>query len=217
MRLVLLGAPGSGKGTQAAFLKERYGCVHVSTGDIFRKNLKEETPLGLLAREYMDKGALVPDEVVLKMVSGRLLEPDMKAGFLLDGFPRTVAQAEFLDAFLGERGLGLDVVILFDIEDEVLVRRLSNRRTCRSCGGIFNLLTLEGDKHVCPACRGELYQRDDDKESVIRNRLKVFHEQTRPLVDWYAGKGLLSSVDASRTPEAISDEIAAILKEHGAS
>ncbi|MDO4786313.1 MAG: nucleoside monophosphate kinase, partial [Fretibacterium sp.] len=148
MRLVLLGAPGSGKGTQAAFLKERCGCVHVSTGDIFRKNLKEETPLGLLAREYMDKGALVPDEVVLKMVSERLLEPDVKSGFLLDGFPRTIAQAEFLDAFLGERDLGLDVVILFDIEDEVLVRRLSNRRTCRSCGGIFNLLTLEGDKHA---------------------------------------------------------------------
>ena len=183
MRLVLLGAPGSGKGTQAALLKERLGCAHVSTGDIFRKNLKEETPLGILARSYMDKGALVPDEVVLKMVSGRLLEPDMKAGFLLDGFPRTIAQAEFLESFLAERGQALDAVILFDIGDEALVRRLSNRRTCCSCGAIFNLLTLDGDGHSCPACSGELYQRDDDEESVIRNRLKVFHDQTQPLID----------------------------------
>lgn len=217
MRLVLLGAPGSGKGTQAALLKERHGCVHVSTGDIFRKNLKEETPLGLLARGYMDKGALVPDDVVLKMVSERLLEPDVGAGFLLDGFPRTVAQAEFLDDFLKGRGWELDAVILFDIGDEVLVRRLSNRRTCRSCGGIFNLLTLEGGGHACPACKGELYQRDDDEESVIRNRLKVFHDQTRPLIDWYGGKGLLNAVDASQSPEATYGDIAAILKEHGAS
>ena len=217
MRLVLLGAPGSGKGTQAALLKERHGCVHVSTGDIFRKNLKEETPLGLLARSYMDKGALVPDEVVLDMVSGRLSEPDMKAGFLLDGFPRTVAQAEFLERFLGERNLALDAVILFDIEDEALVRRLSNRRTCRSCGGIFNLLALGGEGQTCPDCRGEFYRRDDDEETVIRNRLKVFHEQTQPLIGWYREKGLLRSVDASQSPEAAYGAIAAILKEHGAS
>jgi len=198
-------------------LKERLGCAHVSTGDIFRKNLKEETPLGLLARSYMDKGALVPDEVVLKMVSGRLLEPDMEAGFLLDGFPRTIAQAEFLESFLAERGQALDAVILFDIGDEALVRRLSNRRTCRSCGAIFNLLTLDGDGHSCPACSGELYQRDDDEESVIRNRLKVFHDQTQPLIDWYGKKGLLSAVDASQAPEAAYGDITAILKRHGAS
>ncbi|MFC2594746.1 MAG: adenylate kinase, partial [Fretibacterium sp.] len=202
--------------TQAALLKERLGCAHVSTGDIFRKNLKEETPLGLLARSYMDKGALVPDEVVLKMVSGRLLEPDMEAGFLLDGFPRTIAQAEFLESFLAERGQALDAVILFDIGDEALVRRLSNRRTCRSCGAIFNLLTLDGDGHSCPACSGELYQRDDDEESVIRNRLKVFHDQTQPLIDWYGKKGLLSAVDASQAPEAAYGDITAILKRHGA-
>lgn len=215
MRLVLLGAPGSGKGTQAALLKERHGCVHISTGDTFRKNLKEETPLGLLARSYMDKGALVPDEVVLKMVSERLLESDVRTGFLLDGFPRTLAQAEFLDKFLSERGLGLDAVILFNIEDEVLVRRLSDRRTCRACGAIFNLMTLKGDD--CPDCKGELYQRNDDEESVIRNRLKVFHDQTKPLIDWYQGKGLLNAVDASQTPEATYGDIAAILKKHGAS
>jgi len=198
-------------------LKERLGCAHVSTGDIFRKNLKEETPLGLLARSYMDKGALVPDEVVLKMVSGRLMEPDMKSGFLLDGFPRTIAQAEFLESFLAEQGQALDAVILFDIEDEALVRRLSNRRTCRSCGAIFNLLNLDEDGHSCPSCNGELYQRDDDEESVIRNRLKVFHDQTQPLIDWYGSKGLLSAVDAAQAPEAAYGDIAAILKQHGAS
>ena len=136
---------------------------------------------------------------------------------MLDGFPRTIAQAEFLESFLAERGQALDAVILFDIGDEALVRRLSNRRTCRSCGAIFNLLTLDGDGHSCPACSGELYQRDDDEESVIRNRLKVFHDQTQPLIDWYGKKGLLSAVDASQAPEAAYGDIAAILKRHGAS
>ena len=141
----------------------------------------------------------------------------MEAGFLLDGFPRTIAQAEFLESFLAGRSQALDAVILFDIGDEALVRRLSNRRTCRSCGAIFNLLTLDGGGHSCPACSGELYQRDDDEESVIRNRLKVFHDQTQPLIDWYGKKGLLSAVDASQAPEAAYGDIAAILKRHGAS
>ena len=132
----------------------------------------------------------------------------MEAGFLLDGFPRTIAQAEFLESFLAERGQALDAVILFDIGDEALVRRLSNRRTCRSCGAIFNLLTLDGDEHSCPACNGELYQRDDDEESVIRNRLKVFHDQTQPLIDWYGSKGLLSAVDASQAPEYVLSRMA---------
>lgn len=219
MRLILLGAPGAGKGTQAALLKERDGCVHISTGDIFRKNLGEQTPLGLEAKKYMDQGALVPDELVLKMVSARLLEPDAAKGFLLDGFPRTVPQAEFLEGFLKEHGEKLDAVLLFSIDDEVLVRRLSNRRSCRACGEIFNLLTL-GDaasSGKCPSCGGELFQRDDDHESVIRNRLKVFHEQTEPLVAWYKDRNLLCEVDASGAPEAIYTSVKARLKEHGAS
>ncbi|MBR1672285.1 MAG: adenylate kinase [Fretibacterium sp.] len=211
MRLVLLGAPGAGKGTQAALLKERDGCVHVSTGDIFRQNLKDATPLGLEAKQYMDKGALVPDEVVMKMVSSRLLEPDAMEGFLLDGFPRTVPQAEFLERFLREHGTKLDAVLLFSIDDEILVQRLSNRRTCRSCGGIFNLLTMEGKGTSCPSCGGELFQRDDDNEAVIRNRLKVFHEQTEPLVAWYRERGLLREVDASDAPSAIYERVKAAL------
>lgn len=216
VRLVLLGAPGAGKGTQAALLKEREGCVHVSTGDIFRQNLKDRTPLGLEAKGYMDQGALVPDDVVLKMVSARLEEPDASRGFLLDGFPRTVPQAEFLERFLKGKGTGLDGVILFSIDDEVLVRRLSNRRTCRACGGIFSL--LDGDvASGCPSCGGELFQRDDDQEHVIRNRLRVFHEQTEPLVAWYRDRGLLREVDASGTPETIYARVKTILNENAAS
>lgn len=212
MKLVLLGAPGAGKGTQAELLKDRDGCVHISTGDIFRQNLRDETPLGLEAKSYMDKGALVPDEIVLKMVSARLLEPDVQGGFLLDGFPRTVPQAEFLDKFLSEHGTKLDAVLLFSIEDDVLVHRLSNRRTCHDCGKICNLITMRGPKHTCPSCGGELYQRNDDNEDVIRNRLKVFHDQTEPLVSWYGEKGILCKVDASDDPESIYSRVKAALK-----
>ena len=211
MRVILLGAPGSGKGTQAALLREREGCVHVSTGDIFRQNLKDQTPLGMEAKGYMDKGALVPDDVVLKMVSERLLEPDASEGFLLDGFPRTVPQAEFLDSFLRGRDLTLDAAFLFDIDDEILVERLSNRRTCRSCGAIFNLAIEGTQSRACAACGGELFQRDDDKEAVIRNRLRVFHEQTEPLAAWYRDRGLLRVVDASQAPEAVYEKIKAAL------
>lgn len=218
MRVILLGAPGSGKGTQAALLKERDGCVHVATGDIFRQNLREQTSLGMEAKKYMDQGALVPDEIVLKMVSERLLRADAAMGFLLDGFPRTVPQAEFLESFLGQQKWELDAVFLFEIDDEILVRRLSNRRTCRACGAIFNLLTMERtDGPKCPVCGGELFQRDDDKESVIRNRLKIFHEQTERLVEWYRGKGLLHLLEASQAPEVVYARIKAELKKHGAS
>ena len=211
MRLVLLGAPGAGKGTQAAFLKERDGAAHISTGDIFRHNLKEQTPLGMEAKKYMDQGALVPDDVVMRMVSSRLTEPDVANGFLLDGFPRTIPQAEFLEKFLKEHGQRLDAVLLFAIDDNVLVRRLSNRRTCRSCGGIFNLLAMKGSGEKCPDCGGELFQRDDDHESVIRSRLAGYHEQTEPLVAWYRDRGLLKEIDASDAPELIYGRVKAAL------
>ena len=219
MRVVLLGAPGAGKGTQAALLRERDGCVHISTGDIFRQNLKEQTPLGMEAKGYMDQGALVPDDLVLRMVSGRLLEPDVAGGFLLDGFPRTVPQAEFLGSFLEEHGAALDAVLLFSIADELIVERLCARRTCRACGGIFNLMAMEAgaDQGRCPSCGGELFQRDDDEEAVIRRRLAVYHEQTEPLVAWYRERGLLCEVEASGGPEAIYEKTKAALKEHGAS
>lgn len=194
MRLVLLGAPGAGKGTQAVFLKERKGLAHISTGDIFRYNLKNNTPLGLEAKKYMDSGQLVPDDVVMKMVGETLdgLAPD--SGFMLDGFPRTVAQAEFL-----EGRTKLDGVILFKVDDEAIVKRLLGRAVCRDCGNITNI--HEHDK--CPSCGGELYRRDDDNEETIRSRLKVFHDQTEALIDFYRDRGLLIEIDADAMPEEV--------------
>lgn len=202
MRLVLLGAPGAGKGTQAAFLKERHGLAHISTGDIFRHNLKNNTPLGLEAKKYMDAGQLVPDEVVMKMVGEKLGEFAEDQGFMLDGFPRTVAQAEFL-----ETKTKLDGVILFNIADEVIVKRLLSRAICKDCGNVTNL--LEHDK--CPSCGGELYRRDDDNEETIRSRLKVFHEQTEPLIAFYRARNLLLDIDATEKPEEVFASVVKLL------
>ena len=194
MRLVLLGAPGAGKGTQAVFLKERHNLAHISTGDIFRHNLKENTPLGLEANKYMDAGQLVPDEIVMKMIGGKLAEFKADEGFMLDGFPRTVAQAEFL-----EKQTKLDGVIMFKVSDEAIVKRLTSRAVCKNCGNVTNI--HEHDK--CPACGGELYRRDDDNEATIRERLRVYHEQTEALVEFYRARGLLIEIDASGMPEEV--------------
>ena len=202
MRLVLLGAPGAGKGTQAAFLKERKGLAHISTGDIFRHNLKNNTPLGLEAKKYMDAGELVPDEIVMKMVGEKLSEFAPDEGFMLDGFPRTVAQAEFL-----EKISKLDGVILFHVPDEEIVKRLSSRAVCRDCGNVTT--RLKHDK--CPSCGGELYTRDDDNEATIRSRLKVFHEQTEALEDFYRERNLLFEIDAARHPEEVFEQVLALL------
>ncbi|MDR2523649.1 MAG: adenylate kinase [Synergistaceae bacterium] len=199
MRLVLLGAPGSGKGTQAEFLKARHGCAHISTGDILRQNLKDGTDLGLKAKAFMDKGELVPDGVVVGMVRERLLR---EREFLMDGFPRTLPQAEALEKILEELTLPLDAVLLLRVDEELIVRRLTNRRTCRACGKIWNLLAMPPNAD-CPECGGELYRRDDDAESVIRNRLSVYREQTAPLVEWYEKRGKLRAVDAVGSPEEI--------------
>ena len=211
MRLVLLGAPGSGKGTQADLLKEKYGAAHISTGDILRRNLKEKTKLGAEAESYMNKGALVPDDLVIRMVSERLRENDVAKGFLLDGFPRTISQAEALETLLGDLKQKLDAVLLFEIDEEALVRRLSNRRTCAACGKIWNLLTMESVSSGCPSCGGELLQREDDAEAVIRHRMDVYREQTSPLVSWYDDQGLLRRIDASKSREEIFTEIEATL------
>ena len=204
MRLVLLGAPGAGKGTQAALIKEHHGLAHVSTGDIFRENLKNKTPLGLEAKKYMDAGQLVPDETVMKMVGEKLsgFKPD--EGFMLDGFPRTVVQAEFL-----ESKTKLDGVILFNISDEEIVKRLSSRAVCKDCGNVTSRLI--NDK--CPSCGGELYTRDDDNEETIRSRLKVFHEQTEPLINFYRDRGLLLEVDAGqgKKPEEVFELVQKLL------
>ena len=194
MRLVLLGAPGAGKGTQAVLLKERHNLAHISTGDIFRQNLKDNTPLGLEAKKFMDAGQLVPDEIVMKMVGGKLSEFKPGEGFMLDGFPRTVAQAEFL-----ETQTKLDGVIMFKVPDEAIVKRLTSRAVCKNCGNVTNI--HEHDK--CPACGGELYRRDDDNEQTIRERLRVYHEQTEALVDFYRARNLLLEIDATGMPDEV--------------
>jgi adenylate kinase len=192
-------------------LKAKYACAHISTGDILRQNLKDGTELGLRAGVYMNKGELVPDGLVIEMAKERLRKDDaVRDGFLMDGFPRTLPQAEAFETILKELGRPLDAAVLLSIDEEALVRRLSNRRTCRACGGIENLLSMPGAT-VCPKCGGELYQRDDDAESVIRNRLKVYHDQTAPLVSWYGEKGLLRTVEASGSPEEILSKIQAVL------
>ncbi|MBU3645346.1 MAG: adenylate kinase [Candidatus Nanopelagicaceae bacterium] len=191
MRLILVGPPGAGKGTQAVHLAQHYSIPHISTGDIFRANLKEGTPLGLQAKGYMDKGELVPDSVTNAMVKDRLTHADTANGFLLDGFPRNVAQAEVLRAVLAEKKTPIDAALELSIENAEIIKRLSSRRTCRGCGKVF-----PGQLDKCDSCGGELYQRDDDKEEVIARRLEVYAEQTAPIIAFYRTEGLLITIPA---------------------
>lgn len=204
MRLVLLGPPGAGKGTQATALAEAFSIPAISTGDLFRKNVGEQTELGKLAKQYMDKGDLVPDEVTLGMVWDRLAADDAGDGFLLDGFPRTVPQAEQLESGLAERGTRLNAALNLDVPDDEVVRRLSGRRTCSKCGHIwhveFNPPKVEG---VCDVCGGELVQRDDDKPETIQRRLEVYRESTQPLIGFYGERGLLIEIEATGAPAEV--------------
>ncbi len=203
MNLVFMGPPGAGKGTQAALVCDKLGIKHISTGDMFRKAMSEGTPVGLKAKEYISAGKLVPDEVTIEMVKERLAEADCANGYLLDGFPRSIAQAEALDTF--EK---LDAVVEIDVADEKLIKRLSGRRFCPKCSGTFHINSLENEK-VCPACGGELIQRADDNPETIANRLNVYHNQTSPLTAYYAQKGILKTVDGDQAPETVK---AAVLK-----
>ena len=207
MRLVLVGPPGAGKGTQASLLASHFKIPHISTGDIFRANLKSGTTLGLQAKAFMDKGELVSDSVTNDMVKDRLKS---ESGFLLDGFPRNVAQAEVLKDFLAERNEPLDAVIEFAIDNNEIIKRLSNRRTCRGCGKVF-----AGTIAKCDACGGELYQREDDKESVIARRLEVYSEQTAPIIDFYRSAGLLLSISALGEVTAITNSVISALAKKG--
>jgi adenylate kinase len=198
MIIVLLGGPGSGKGTQAKKLTEKLGIPQISTGDIFRAAVRERTPMGCKAKEFMDKGELVPDNIVVGVVEERLTKPDLEKGYMLDGFPRTLPQAQALERMLSSQGKCVDHAILVDVPDEELVRRLSGRRTCRNaeCGAMFHVLFNPPRKEgVCDTCGSELYQRDDDSEATIRERLTVYNIQTAPLIDFYYYKGLLRRVD----------------------
>ena len=197
MRLILVGPPGAGKGTQAVHLAAHYSIPHISTGDIFRANIKNATELGKRAQAFMDKGELVPDSVTNEMVRDRLGQADAANGFLLDGFPRNTAQADELNKILVEKSMPLDAVLELKIENSEIIRRLSGRRTCRNCSASFHI-DFEKPKvaGVCDACQGELYQREDDKEEVVARRLQVYSEQTAPIIDYYSKAGLLNSISA---------------------
>ena len=212
MNLILLGPPGAGKGTQAKMMIDTYHIPQISTGDILRAALKERTPLGLKAKEYMDKGLLVPDAVVIDIIRDRLKEPDCQKGYILDGFPRTVAQAQALDKVLADMQSAIDHVISIEVDKGELVKRLTGRRTCRQCGrGYHVIFDPPVNKDLCDKCQGELYQRDDDNEDTVRNRLDVYDSQTFPLIQYYKEKNLIRSIDGQGGIQQIFDRIAKVL------
>ena len=208
MRAVLLGPPGAGKGTQAVRLVEKYGVPQISTGDIFRKNIKEGTELGKKAQEYMNAGGLVPDELVVDLVKDRLMQDDCANGYLLDGFPRTIAQAEQLDEFLKEQGTKLDAVINFEVGYDTLMERLTGRRLCKVCGASYHIKNFPPKTDgVCDKCGGELIQRDDDTEETARKRIEVYEESTAPLIEYYTKSGDLKNFNAEKDASEVFEEI----------
>ena len=212
MKVLIMGRPGAGKGTQAVNIKEYYNIPHISTGDMFRAAIKNQTKLGLLAKSYMDQGALVPDEVTIGIVQERLLEDDCKAGFLLDGFPRTIAQAEALDLFLNNNGIKLDAVLDVNVPAEILVRRMVGRRVCKTCGATFhvefNAPKVEG---ICDNCGATLVQRADDTEDTAKNRLTVYDNNTAPLLNYYNDKNLLKTVNGDQPLDKVFEDIKVVL------
>jgi len=213
MRIVLLGGPGVGKGTQAQRLSTEFNLAHIATGDILRQSIKDGTELGIMAKSYMDKGLLVPDEVVIGIIEDRLAQPDIKSGFILDGFPRTVPQAEALDKLTAEMSLSIDTVVNIKAAADVIVQRLSGRRTCRECQTVYHILYSPTKKEgVCDNCGGQLYQRDDDKEETIRKRLDVYEKQTFPLLDYYQKSGKLMEVPGEPPIDEVYDSIIQRLK-----
>ncbi|WP_419093896.1 adenylate kinase [[Clostridium] scindens] len=212
MKIIMLGAPGAGKGTQAKKIAAKYGIPHISTGDIFRANIKNGTELGKKAKTYMDQGLLVPDELVVDLVVDRVKQEDCKNGYVLDGFPRTIPQAEALDKALTDLGEKMDYAIDVDVPDENIVRRMSGRRACVGCGATYHLeyapAKAEG---ICDVCGKELILRDDDKPETVTNRLNVYHEQTQPLIDYYTKAGILKTVDGTADIEDVFQAIVEIL------
>jgi adenylate kinase len=213
MNIILMGLPGAGKGTQGERIVEEFGIPHISTGDMFRAAIREETEMGLLAKSYMDQGLLVPDEVVIGIVKERLNKPDCEKGFMLDGFPRTLAQAESLDTMLLQLGRTIDHVINIDVDRSILLERLTGRRICKGCGAtyhvVFNPTKEEG---VCDKCGGELYQRDDDNEATVATRLDVNIEQSAPILAYYEDKGLLRNINGQQDINVVFADVAKVLR-----
>ena len=213
MKIIMLGAPGAGKGTQAQMIADQYHIPHVSTGDIFRANIKNGTELGMEAKKYMDQGLLVPDELTVKILLDRVAQEDCKEGYLLDGFPRTIPQAEVLDKALTELGDAIDYAINVDVPDENIVKRMSGRRACLSCGSTYHMEHIPPKKEgVCDKCGNELVLRDDDKPETVLNRLEVYHKQTQPLIQFYEEKGVLRTVDGTKPMKEVFDSIVEILE-----
>lgn len=206
MNIVLLGAPGAGKGTQAAKLVEDCGLCHISTGDILRAAVKNQTPLGVKAKGFMDAGELVPDDLIIDLMKERIEQPDTEKGVILDGFPRTTTQAVALDTMLAELKRPLNAALLIDVDFEVIVKRLTSRRMCKECGHIGSVADA-----ACPACGGEMYQRDDDKPETIKNRLDVYEKNTSPLVEYYRGQNILKVVDGDRDADVVYNEVKDVL------
>lgn len=212
MKIIMLGAPGAGKGTQAQMIADKYGIPHISTGDIFRENVKKGTELGIEAKKYMDKGALVPDELTVKILLDRVAKDDCKNGYVLDGFPRTIPQAEVLDKAIEELGDKIDYAINVDVPDENIIRRMSGRRACLACGATYHLEHVPPAKDgICDRCGKELVLRDDDKEETVKNRLLVYHEQTQPLIEFYTAKNILKTVDGTADMKDVFTAITGIL------
>lgn len=212
MKIIMLGAPGAGKGTQAKMIADKYGVPHISTGDIFRANIKNGTELGMEAKKYMDQGLLVPDELTVRILLDRVAQDDCKNGYVLDGFPRTIPQAEVLDSELTKLGDYIDYAINVDVPDENIVKRMSGRRACLTCGTTYHIEHVPPKKEgICDVCGSELVLRDDDKPETVKNRLNVYHEQTQPLIDFYTEKGVLKTVDGTVPMEEVFAAITAIL------
>ncbi|MBQ2183189.1 MAG: adenylate kinase [Lachnospiraceae bacterium] len=212
MKIVMLGAPGAGKGTQAKMIAEKYTIPHISTGDIFRANIKEGTPLGLEAKSYMDQGKLVPDELTVKILLDRVAKDDCKNGYVLDGFPRTIPQANVLKEALAKQNDKIDFAINVDVPDENIVRRMSGRRACVTCGATYHIEHVPPKKEgICDKCGSALILRDDDKPDTVLNRLKVYHDQTQPLIDFYNNEGILKEVDGTIDVKDVFESIVKIL------
>ena len=212
MKIIMLGAPGAGKGTQAKQIADKYSIPHISTGDIFRANIKNGTELGKKAKQYMDQGALVPDELTCDLVMDRIQQDDCKNGFVLDGFPRTIPQAEALDAALGKINEKMDYAIDVDVPDENIVNRMSGRRACLNCGATYHLISIPPKvEGICDRCGSEIVLREDDKPETVQKRLKVYHERTQPLIDYYKNQGFLKSVDGTQPMDEVFKAIVTIL------